>query len=68
MTELIVIGIIIVIAILGYFMESKNKAVRGASSALFWIINIIPAIVFWLVIIGGIAGMIYLWGSELLGK
>lgn len=68
MTELIVIGIIIVIAILGYFMESKNKAVRGASKGLFWIITLIPGMIFMLFLIGGIAGMIYLWGSELLGK
>lgn len=59
MTYLFVIGIIIVLVILGHFMESKNKAVSGASKGLFVLITMIPAIVFWLLLAGVVIGFIY---------
>lgn len=59
MTYLFVIGIIIVLVILGNFMESKNKAVSGTSKGLFVLITMIPAIVFWLLLAGVVIGFIY---------
>ena len=59
MTTLFVIAICLVLVGLGVLMESKNKAVKGASTALFWIISIIPAIVFWLLVAGTVAGLIW---------
>ncbi len=58
MTMLFVIAICLVLAGLGYLMDSKNKAVKGVSVVLFWVISSIPIIVFWLLVIAVVAWII----------
>lgn len=59
MNTLIFLGVIAAFAIAGYLMESKNKAAKGAGTAAFWLLGCIPGAVFWIVIIAGVAGLIY---------
>ena len=56
MTELIVLGIIIVIAIIATLTEHKNKAVRGASKGALGIGCGLFVVIVW----AGVAGFIIL--------
>ncbi len=52
MTELIIFGIIIILAILAYLTESKSRAVSKGSLLIIKIFGYASGLVYWIVIAG----------------
>ncbi len=59
MTWLIALGIIVVLCVLAYFTENKNKAVRKGSLFIIQLFGYATGAVFWLLIAAVVACILY---------